>query len=382
MARLNMPHFRFSISQGVLRYLVGFLLLIQYASANPQVAKNFWLDSSQGVRWLRVLPTQSKKPFESFALCPNGKCPSGLPKRTVTINIPIRRAICLASAHLGFMSALDLRSRVVGVGQSKYVCDSALRAMGKEGKWKAVGSEDQLDWETVTSLHPDIILYSAPPGSQTKIAAKAKALRLTILPTAEWLENTPLGRAEWLKVYGVLFGVGAKADSLYASTEHAYDSLRSLASLQKYTRIKAMVGLGWRGTWYVSGGRSYAAQFLRDAGIQYLWEEDMHTGSLPLSLESVLEHGRNAEIWVNPEGMGSLSALLVKEPRANKFKAFQTRRVYQSDARRNPEGGNDYWESGVTKPHLILADFIAISNGEIDSLPGHYYRRLPDHQTP
>ncbi len=366
----------------MMKLVIGFLLWVHQANANPQLAKNFSLDSSQGVLWLRVLPTQAKKPFESFALCPEGKCPSALPKNTATLSIPIRRAVCLASAHLGFLSVLDLRSRVVGVGQSNYVCDSILRRMGKTGKWKAVGSEDNLDWETIVSLHPDVIFYSAPPGSQSKIAAKAKALNLNILPTAEWLENDPLGRAEWLKVYGVLFGVKTKADSLYAATAHAYDSLRANARIQKSPRIKAMVGLGWRGTWYVSGGKSYAAQFLRDAGIQYLWEDDEHTGSLPLSLETVLARGRNADIWINPEGMASLSALLQKEPRANSFKAFQSRRVYQNDARRNPEGGNEYWESAVAQPHLILSDLIAVSQGRLDSVPGNYYRRLPENTTP
>ncbi len=143
-----------------------------------------------------------------------------------------------------------------------------------------------------------------------------------------------------------------------------------------------MVGLGWRGTWYVSGGKSYAAQFLRDAGIHYLWEADEHTGSLPLSLEAVLQRGRNAAVWINPEGMVSLAALQIQEPRANKFSAFQNKRVYQCDARRNVAGGNDYWESGVTQPHLILADLISLSKGGLDSLPGHYYRRLPEQQKP
>jgi iron complex transport system substrate-binding protein len=356
-----------------------FVLFLSCAGATPTShARNFAIDSSDGLRRLKVLPAKDAKKPEAYTLCPAATdCPAGLPPRSVVLRVPLRRAVCLASAHLGFLAALDLRDRIAGVSRSEFVCDSALKAAGTKDAWKAVGPDDQIDWEAVAALKPDVILFSAPPGGASKLAAKAGTLGIPALATAEWLEQHPLGRAEWLKVYGSLFGVKARAESLFAAARQSYDSLRQLASGRGAPNVRAMYGLGWRGTWHVAGGKSYAAQLLRDAGIRYLWENDGHAGSLSLGLETVLERGRDADIWINPGDVQSLEELAAREPRAKNFTAFRKSRVYQNDARRNSRGGNDYWESGVAHPHVLLADLIRLARGGLDSISGTYYRKLP-----
>ncbi len=348
------------------------LLVLAVAGLPLKYARNVSLDSSNGVARLRIFVG---KDTATYALCPEGKCPNRVDGNTRIFSVPFRRVICLSSVHAGFLEALNARDRVVGVDNANFICDSALRVLGKRGVWSAVGSDAQVDWERVLSLRSDALLYSYPPGGVSPLKAKARTLNVNALATAEWLENHPLGRAEWLRVYGVLLGKERLADSLFEQVRRNYESLRD--GLKTTRRPTALGGLGWRGQWFVPGGASYAAQLLRDAGIHYLWEEDKHTGGLPLSLEEVLQKSRDADLWINPGEAHSLSGLLALEPRASKFRSYREGKVYQNDAKLCAEGGNLYWESAVTHPDLLLCDFASAASGNLDSHSGNYFRRLP-----
>jgi len=353
-----------------------FLALSSLVAA-PRYARNFSLDSAQGFPRLRVF---SGKDTATYALCPPKKC-RDLPQGITVVPVPIHRIIALADIHLGFLETLDRRSLLVGVDRSEFVCDSVLRMLGKQGRWQAVGSGSDLNWERVTVLHPDAILISGLPEGDARVKSKAKSLGIPLMISAEWLEQHPLGRAEWIKVYGALCGKVAMADSLFSKTVHFYDSLRALRlrSGRGTARLQtsAFGGAGWRGAWHIAGGASFIAQLLRDAGIGYAWEGDPHTGSLTLGLEAVLERARDADYWLNPGSARSLSELENMEPRSTAFKAFRTGNVFQSDVRTTPEGGNDYWETGPVRPDLILEDIMHINSGDLNDKPGHYFRRLP-----
>lgn len=337
-------------------------------------ARNFSIDSAGGFLRLRIFVD---KDTAIYALCPEGRCPSHIDPRARPISIPLRRVICMTSVHEGYLEVLNLRERIVGVDQASFICDSALRALGRSHAWSEVGSDAQTDWEKVVASHPDAILYSYPPGGVSSLNPKANALRIPALATPEWLENDPLGRAEWVRLYGILFGRERMADSLFAVVRHNYDSLKSTVRLRK-ERPTAIVGLGWRGQWFVSGGGSYVAQLLRDAQIHYLWEDDKHTGALTLGLEGVLEKGRNADLWIHASDARSLTGLQNMEPRSIKFRAFREGRVYQNDAKLCADGGNGYWETGAIRPDLLLLDLVHIADGTLDAHPGNYYRRLPE----
>jgi iron complex transport system substrate-binding protein len=141
-----------------------------------------------------------------------------------------------------------------------------------------------------------------------------------------------------------------------------------------------MCGLDQRGTWFVPGGRSYFATFIRDAGGDYLWQADPHAPSQPLKMEAVLDRARNAEIWLlHMSSVGSRKELADLDPRYPLFSAFRAGRVYQNDARVSRGGSNDYWETGVMNPDLVLADLIAIFHPEL-ALNHRFiwYRQLPE----
>ncbi len=342
--------------------IIFFLLSLTSAWAAPRFARNFSVESSGDTAHLRIY--------------------SGGDTANYAIHVPLRRVICLAGIHLGFLEALDLRDRLVGVDRSAFVSDSALRALGKLGRWREVGSESNLDWERAASLRPDAIFISGIPAGDARVSAKAKTLGIPVLVSTEWLENHPLGRAEWISVYGALFGREKEAKMIFASVTHAYDSLRTLVLLRKAPHLSAFGGAPWHGAWHVAGGGSYLAQLLRDAGIRYLWDDDKHTGALTLDLEAVLSRAQEADLWLSPGSARNLSELAELEPRSKSFRAFGSRRVYQNDVRCNPDGGNDYWESGPTRPDLILNDLIRIVDGGLDKKSGSYFRRLPSLPSP
>jgi iron complex transport system substrate-binding protein len=195
---------------------------------------------------------------------------------------------------------------------------------------------------------------------------------------AEWVENAPLGRAEWLMFTAAFFNAEAAANEVFADVVSTYEAMTTLAAdVPEAERPTVFAGTPWEDTWYMPGGASYVAQFLADAGANYLWADDDSTGSLYLDFETVLATAQDGDYWVNAGSFTSLDEMLAADERYAQFAAFENDRVYNNNAIINANGGNDYWESGVMRPDLILADLVAIFHPDL--LPDHefvYYQHL------
>lgn len=297
---------------------------------------------------------------------------------TLVIPVPLRRMVTLTTTDLPHFEMLGVLDSLVGLGGGRYVCDPAVRARLKAGKIREVGGDTQVDVEAVVGLKPDLVFTFVVGNSSDGSMAK---LREASVPTAvdgSYMEETPLGRAEWLKFTAAFFGKGKLADSLYASVDSAYRSLAALAGTAK-TRPKVFVNAPFGGVWWVPGGRSYVARFLSDAGADYLWADDTTRGSLNLDLETVLAKAGGADFWFNPGDWRSLSEGRKIDPRHAFFKAFKEGHVYNNDRIRGEQGGNDFFETGPSRPDWMLADLISILHPEL--LPGHslhWYRKLEE----
>ena len=172
----------------------------------------------------------------------------------------------------------------------------------------------------------------------------------------EWKEKTPLGRAEWIKLYGEFFNQRAQADSIFLRIKTDYLEAKKLVLSQKH-KPSVMLGANYKGTWYMPGGLSYMATLLKDAGASYFYADDTHTGSVSLTFENVLHDFNQTDVWLNAP-VASLSALLALDERHNLFKPTQDHNVFGLYKKVNAQGANDFWESGVTRPDLVLKDFI------------------------
>jgi iron complex transport system substrate-binding protein len=305
---------------------------------------------------------------------PRPRASGGAAKSAAEIRMPARRVACLAAVHTGFLNALGAADRIVAVDAKNHVHDAAVRAGVEAGRIVEVGSGAQLNVERLLAAKPDLVLANAVGASENEAMNRLRRAGVPVLITAEWMENHPLARAEWLRLFGLLVGRAARADSLFGAIEASYQRIAQEAQ-RREAKPTILLGGPFRDQWFVSGGRSFMARLLGDAGGHYLWSADTTAGGVPFSFEAVLVRARGADVWLHPGDWRSLAAGTGQDARFAGFSAFQRGDVYNNDARLRPDGANDYWESGVARPDRVLADLVSIFHGNEDSL--YYYRRLP-----
>lgn len=291
------------------------------------------------------------------------------------ITVPLKRVICLSTSHIGFVSVLGKQHTVVGVSGLRFMNDSLILKLADEGKIKDVGYEENLNYELILSLKPDLVFAYGVETKNIGYISKLQELGIKVIFIAEYLEDTPLAKAEWIKLFGAFYNDYQAADSIFCDIEREYNKVRQTAS-GYIRRPKVFAGLPWKDTWFVSGGRSYLSGFIRDAGAEYVWDTDTSKESFPLSLEKVLYYASEADFWINTGHANSLNDILKTDERLSLFKPFYRKNVYNNNKRINEYGGNDYWESGVVKPHIILKDLTCIFHPENGGTDTYFYRKL------
>jgi iron complex transport system substrate-binding protein len=283
--------------------------------------------------------------------------------------VPLRKAALLSASHLGFAELLGVTQAIAAVQDTAWIYSAVVRHQAAAGTTTQVALGGTLDAERLASLRPDVVMVSAAGSAEADQQKKLTAAGLTVMLNADWLEAHPLGRAEWIKVFGVIFDNQRQADSIFAVVERNYLALA--AQVQPTEPVAVVGGRSWRGTWYVPGGNSYVARLLKDAGAIYPWASDSTTGSIPLTAELVWQQSKSATVWLNPDEFRSRAAMLKEDARYAKFDAFKAGRIWNKTRRHTAAGGNDYWELGVARPDWLLADLVAILHPEL--LPNHTY---------
>ena len=279
----------------------------------------------------------------------------------LSFNQPYERIVCTSATHMGFISELGMTDKVVGVCRPERVYN--LREEDRE-RITDIGDDMQPSMEKILLLNPDlVILYTYAQGDP--IPAQVEALGIPILYCNEWTETTPLARAEWIRLFGAIFGCSTKADSIFASVRDAYEQLK-VDSL-KFKGKSIMSGMSWRGTWYVPAGGTFMGNLFRDAGAQYKYENNPSTSSIPLTMEQALQDFAQADVWVGCEA-NSLKELEAIDKKHTWFNAFQTGQVYNFRRRALPSGANDFWESATVHPERVLQDLQKVLRGDTTDL--------------
>lgn len=271
--------------------------------------------------------------------------------------IPLKSIMCNSATHLGFLEMLGELDKVTGVCKADYIYNPAIRQGVEKGHIKDLGDAFNLDIENLLLLRPQVVMTSLY-NVEDENSRRMKQTGLTIAYNTEWQEKTLLGRAEWIKFVGAFFDKEALADSLFAQVEQKYKEAKALTAVLS-SAPSVLSGQDYRGSWSMPGGRSYNAQLFRDAGANYYYSNDTTTGSIPGTIEEALIHFGRADIWVGVQA-SSLDELGKTDSKYKLFKAYKTGKVYNIHRRTNASGGNDYWESGVARPDLLLKDMIKI----------------------
>lgn len=224
-----------------------------------------------------------------------------------------------------------------------------------------------INTEQVIKLRPDIVMAIAYNNSDSHIE-QLKRVGISVVYNIEWMETSLLARAEWIKFIAAFYDKDAMADSIFQDIESKYLYLKQLAATTE-EKPSILSGGNFRGTWYIPAGNSYMGKLFQDAGATYFYADNDETGSLPLTMETVLARFSNADFWVGCSAI-SMKELKEMDDKHTLFKAYKQNRVYNFSKRTTPEGANDFWETGVARPDLILADLIKILHPEL----------LPEHQ--
>ena len=348
------------------------------AEVSLQYAEGFRVDYFDGYKVATVLaPGTGARDTLRYVLVPRGgKSPDGY-EGAPRIRIPVRSLITTSTTHLPHIEKLGEIQRLVAVDNVEFVNSEAVRQRFAAGKIAEVGRGRSIDMERVLVLRPELVIIDA--ASQDNAFHSLQQAGVAAVVNAAYAEPTLLGRVEWLKFMGAFFDKEAMAAAQFDSIAARYNALGSLTgNVPRQEKPTVFVGSLWRGTWFMSGGKSYPAQLLEDAGANYLWGDNESRRSLSLDFEAVYEMAHNADFWITMRNEWlSIDNVVAEDERYGQFKAVRTGNVFNANARLNANGGNDYWETGLIEPDVLLADIIKILHPDL--LPDHqleYYRKL------
>ncbi|HUW93781.1 MAG TPA: ABC transporter substrate-binding protein [Bacteroidales bacterium] len=342
-------------------------------------ASRFSIETRGDISIVKILNPWQDAGFTEFDyyLVPQGmSIPDSLKGRSV-IRVPVKRIICMSTTHIAMLKAIEESETVVGVSGTALVFDTDIRKAIESGKIPDVGYENNLDKELVVSLKPDILMaYGVSPAS-AEYFRKLADMGVTVMYNADYLEEHPLARCEWIKVFGLLTGKSELADSIYESASRNYIGLADSLKRMTTDRPRVLLGAPWEDVWYVSPSNSFAARLVSDAGGNYLFGDLVATNSIPFSTEAVFNRATEADIWLNPGSATNLDDIQRADYRLAQLPVFKTGRICNNNGRALPGGGNDYWESGVIHPDIILRDIASVLHpGFLPHYSPVYYRIL------
>ena len=278
------------------------------------------------------------------------------------IKIPLKTLASTSVTHLEFLSLLDEIQTITGVCSPALIYNSELQKNIQAGKITDLGDAFSLNVEKTLVLKPEALMTSG--FNQADAAAqRIGQAGIPVIFNNEWMETSLLGRAEWIKFVAAFYDKEQLADSIFTDIEKQYNDLKSMA-LSVHKKPKIMAGNNFRGTWYMPAGRSFMGQLFRDAGGDYFYANDTTTGSLPLNVETVLKNFAETDVWLNVN-FSTIDELIKTDSKHEFFHPVITRQVYNFNKRLLPSSANDFWESAVARPDLLLGDVIDILHPEL-----------------
>ena len=331
-------------------------------SSNIKYAKGFDIIHENGTKKLLIKSAyQNSKEIFSYRI-------TSKIKEEITTNIvdqeilvPLDRIVVTSTTHIPMIELLNKESHIVGFPNSNYVSSEKTRNLIDTGKITEIGKEGSLNTEILLNLQPELVVGFGV-SSADKTLTSIKKAGINVIYNGDWLEKTPLGRAEWIKFFGVLFDKEQQADSIFNVIEANYLAIKKKA-LHSVKSASVLSGaIMSKDIWNLPAGESFEAHFLKDANLNYLWKDSKGKGSLSLSFESVFDKGASADFWIAPGYFSSKEELLKSNNLYAKLKAFQNDHIYTASTKKGKTGGVIYYELATTRPDLVLKDIVKITN--------------------
>lgn len=289
---------------------------------------------------------------------------------TYRVSKPAQRIVAMSSSFVAMLESLGEADRVVGVSGRGFISSDAVRSRVAD-----VGYDNNIDFEQLVSLNPDMVLLYGVNGPNI-IEPKLRELGIPCIYLGDYIEESPLGKAEWIVAVGEIAGCRERAIEMFDSIAERYNTLRVRFTAMS-PRPKVMINAPYGDSWWMPSTKNYMAQLIADAGGEYIFKDNDSNSSAAIDMEKAYMLASGADVWIQPGQAKSIEELAQMVPRFTDTSVFVNKKIYNNNLRCTPGGGNDFYESGVMHPDIILEDLAAIFHP--DSFPAHdfhYYRRL------
>ena len=334
-------------SKNQIQYAKGFSI-VNYDGYSILTVKNPWPKATKIYRYI----LKEK----------NGIVPDSLKNNSI-ITVPIQTIVVTSTTHIPSLEMLGVEKTLVAFPNLDYISSEKVRTLIEAKKIKEIGNNQSLNTEVLIDLQPDVIIgYGIDNNNPTLDNLQKSGLKVML--NGDWNEETPLGKAEWLKFFGALYGKQKEAQEIFSKIAAEY--LKTIAVAKKAaTKPTVLAGDMFEDKWYLPKGTSWGSQLLKEANADYLWAQTKGTGSLSLSFETVLERAKDADVWITSGQFGSLNAMADANPHYKQFHAFQQKNVYTFTRKKGKTGGVLYYELAPNRPDIVLKDILKIMHPEL-----------------
>ena len=376
------------IKQSISAFILASLLLLVSCVSNkktsleafnqdiytPEYASGFKILGADNVQSTLIQvfnPWQGAKDVEmSYFISRNGEqAPAGFTGPTIPAGA--KQIVCMSSSYIAMLDALGQADRIVAVSGIDYVSNPYIIA--HKDSIKDMGPE--MNYELLLGLQPDVVLLYGIGDAQTAVTDKLKELSIPYMYVGEYLEESPLGKAEWMVALSELTDSREKGIEIFSEIPKRYQTLKDLtASVEQ--RPTVMFNTPWNDSWIMPSTKSYMAQLVNDAGADYIYKENTSNSSAPIGLETAYGLIQKADYWINVGMASTLDELKAVNPKFTDAKSVREKTAYNNNLRLTATGGNEYWESAVVRPDIVLRDLIHIFHPELVSDSLYYYRHL------
>lgn len=299
----------------------------------------------------------------------------------MVVDAPLRKVVCMSSSHIAFIDAVGAVDAVKGVSGAQYVTNDTIRARYGRSLVRDVGYDSNLNFEVLADIGPDLVMIYGIYGDNSAMTRKLDELGVKYMYIGDYVEQSPLGKAEWMVAFGEMFDKREAAKTLFDSVRTGYERTKSeigkRVALLSSDKPKVMLNAPYRDTWFVPGDRSYMVQLIMDAGGEYACAGVDSEQSRPISGEAAFVTVSGSDLWLNPGQATSLAELAGENPRFAQTRPVVGGRVFNCNKRSTPGGGSDFWESGAVRPDIVLNDMVKMLYPWM--MPDHelyYFRKL------
>ncbi len=294
-----------------------------------------------------------------------------------TLDSEAKRIVAMSSTHIAMLDAVGAVDRVVGVSGIDYIANPYITS--NRDKIGDVGYEGNIDYELLLSLEPDLVLLYGVNGA-SPMEKKLKEFGIPFMYVGDYVEESPLGKAEWLVALSECVGKRDAGETIFAGIVNRYNNVKSTAeSFQKASdtnKPKVMLNTPYGDSWFMPSVKSYVVRLITDAGGDYAYSKNTGNSSTPIDLEEAYKLTSEADYWLNVGSAATLAELKAACPKFTDTRCFVTGNVYNNTLRTTPSGGNDYYESAIVNPDLLLRDLVKIFHPELVEDDFIYYKKL------